>query len=104
MLPAVLDPWAAQALYQAADLAAKFPGSKVWLVSVGRKAKLQQVMMTIAQRVHFEFVPVDATASGFADAHAMAGLLAETVQGIAELDGSDCWCSAVGNRLPVGPA
>jgi len=88
MLPAVLDPWAAHALYEAADLTAKFPGGKVWLVSIGPKAKLQQVMMTIAQRVRFEFVPVDATASGFADAHATAALLAETIRGIAELDRS----------------
>ena len=99
MLPAILDPWAAHALYEAADLASKVPGSKVWLVSVGPKAKLQQVMMTIAQRVSFEFVPVDASASGFADAHATAALLAETIQGIAGLDRRAFSCSAVGNRL-----
>ena len=88
MLPAILDPWAAHALYEAADLASRFPGSKVWLVSVGPKAKLQQVMMTIAQKVSFEFVPVDASASGFADAHATAAVLAETIQGIPGLDRS----------------
>jgi len=44
--------------------------------------------MTMAQRVRFEFVPVDATASGFADAHATAALLAETIRGIAELNRS----------------
>jgi len=82
MLPAVLDPWAAHALYEAADLASKVAGSKVWLVSVGPKAKLQQVMMTIAQRVSFELVPVDSSASGFADAHPTAALLAETIQSI----------------------
>ena len=86
MLPAVLDPWAAHALYEAADLASKAAGSKVWLVSVGPKAKLQQVMMTIAQRVSFELVAVDSSASGFADAHSTAALLAETIQGIAGLD------------------
>ena len=53
MLPAVLDPWAAAGLYEAANLAAKHPGSKVWLVSLGPKAKLQQVMMTVAQKVPF---------------------------------------------------
>jgi electron transfer flavoprotein beta subunit len=53
---------------------------------VGPKAKLQQVMMTIAQRVPFELVPVDSSASGFADSHATAALLAETIQGIAGLD------------------
>ena len=49
MLPAVLDPWAGHALYEAAELAKSAPGSKVWLVSFGPKAKLQQVMMTVAQ-------------------------------------------------------
>jgi electron transfer flavoprotein beta subunit len=88
MLPAVLDPWAAHALYEAGDLASKVAGSKIWLVSVGPKAKLQQVMMTIAQRVSFELVPVDASASGFADAHATAALLAETIQSIPGLDRS----------------
>ena len=88
MLPAILDPWAAHALYEAADLASKVADSKIWLVSVGPKAKLQQVMMTIAQRVSFELVPVDSSASGFADAHATAALLAETIQGIPGLDRS----------------
>jgi len=86
MLPAVLDPWAAHALYEAANLASKVTGSKVWLVSVGPRAKLQQVMMTIAQRVSFELVAVDSSASGFADVHSTAALLAETIQGITGLD------------------
>ena len=90
MLPAVLDPWAAHALYEAANLASKAAGSnsKVWLVSVGPKAKLQQVMMTIAQKVSFELVPVDSSASGFADAHATAALLADAIQSIPGLDRS----------------
>ncbi|MGB9073145.1 MAG: hypothetical protein WCC22_10805 [Terriglobales bacterium] len=86
MLPAILDPWAAHALYEAAHLASRAAGSKVWLVSVGPKAKLQQVMMTVAQKVSFELVPVDASGSGFADAHATAALLAETIQAIPGLD------------------
>ena len=88
MLPAVLDPWASHALYEAASLAANAPGSKVWLVSVAPKAKLQQVMMTIAQKVSFELVPIDAPASGFADAHAVAAILSGAIQGIAGLDRS----------------
>jgi electron transfer flavoprotein beta subunit len=88
MLPAILDPWAAHALYEAANLASKVAGSKVWLVSVGPKTKLQQVMMTVAQKVSFELVPVDASGSGFADAHATAAVLAETIQAIAGLDRS----------------
>ena len=88
MLPAVLDPWASHALYEAANLAAQAAGSKVWLVSVASKAKLQQVMMTVAQKAGFELVPVDAPASGFADAHAVAGILAETIQSIVGLDRS----------------
>jgi electron transfer flavoprotein beta subunit len=86
MLPAVLDPWASHALYEAANLAAHAPGSKVWLVSAAPKAKLQQVMMNVAQKAGFELVPVDAPASGFADAHAVAKILAEAIQGIAGLD------------------
>src|SRR5215469_18127906 len=72
VLPAVLDPWAASALYEAACLAQKNPGSKLWLVSLGPKAKLQQVMMTVAQKVAFEFVPIDGPIGGFADAYVTA--------------------------------
>lgn len=86
MLPAVLDPWAASALYEAANLAAKHPGSKVWLVSLGPKAKLQQVMMTIAQKVSFELVAIDAPAGGFADAHGTAAALADAIGAIPGLD------------------
>ena len=86
MLPAVLDPWAGHALFEAANLARKTPGSKVWLVSLGAKAKLQQVMMTVAQKVSFELVPVDGPIGGFTDAHTTASALAET---IAQLPGLD---------------
>src|SRR5678815_2609182 len=65
MLPAVLDPWASHALYEAANLAKNVPGSKVWLVSLGSKVKLQQVMMTVAQKVPFELIAIDGSASGF---------------------------------------
>src|SRR6516162_3000881 len=82
MLPAVLDPWAASALYEAANLAAKNSGSKVWLVSLGPKAKLQQVLMTIAQKVSFELVAVDGPIGGFTDAHATASVLADTINAI----------------------
>ena len=88
MLPAVLDPWASHALYEAANLASKIPGSKVWLVSLGPKAKLQQVMMNVAQKVAFELVPVDGPASGFADAHVTAAVLADAINAIPELDKS----------------
>lgn len=88
MLPSVLDPWAASALYEAANLVSKTSGSKLWLVSLGAKAKLQQVMMTIAQKVSFELVAIDSTATGFADAQATAVALAEAVEGIAGLDRS----------------
>ena len=81
MLPAVLDPWAAHALYEAANLASHASGSKVWLVSAAPKAKLQQVMMNVAQKANFELVPIDVPANGFADAHAVAALLADAVQG-----------------------
>ena len=86
MLPAVLDPWASHALYEAANLAGRFPGSKVWLVSLGPKAKLQQVMMTIAQKVSFELVAVDSPGGGFVDSHPVAELLANAIDSIPDLD------------------
>ena len=85
-LPAVLDPWAACALYEAAALAAKNPSSKVWLVSLGPKAKLQAVMMTVAQKVSFELVPIDGPIGGFPDAHATAAALADAITSIQGLD------------------
>ncbi len=86
VLPAVLDPWAACALNEAANLAAKNPGSKLWLVSLGPKAKLQQVMMTVAQKVAFELVPIDGPIGGFPDAHSTAAVLAETIAALPGLD------------------
>jgi electron transfer flavoprotein beta subunit len=86
LLPAVLDPWAASALYEAANLAAKRPGSKVWLVSLGPKGKLQQLMMTIAQKASFELVPIDGPIGGFTDAHATAAVLADAIAAIPGLD------------------
>jgi electron transfer flavoprotein beta subunit len=86
VLPAVLDPWAASALYEAAHLAAGNPGSKLWLVSLGPKAKLQQVMMTVAQKVAFELVPIDGPIGGFPDAYATAAVLSETIAALSGLD------------------
>lgn len=88
MLPAVLDPWSGHALYEAANLATRCPGSKIWLVIAAPKAKLQQVMMNVAQKASFDLVPVDASANGFADAHAVAKILSEAIQSIAGLDNS----------------
>ena len=56
MLPSVLDPWAACALYEAASLAKQRAGSTVTLVALGPKAKLQQLMMTVAQKAPFQLV------------------------------------------------
>ncbi|MGA3125909.1 MAG: hypothetical protein ABSD13_04275 [Candidatus Korobacteraceae bacterium] len=86
ILPAVLDPWAACALYEAANLAAKHAGSKVWLVSLGPKAKLQQVMMTVAQKVPFELVVIDGPLGGFTDAHSTAAVLAEAIAALPGLE------------------
>jgi electron transfer flavoprotein beta subunit len=88
MLPAVLDPWAAHALFEASHLASKHPGSKVWLVSLGPKAKLQQLMMSIAQKVPFELVAVDGSASGFTDSFEVAEALAAAIEKIPGLDRS----------------
>jgi electron transfer flavoprotein beta subunit len=86
MLPAVLDPWAGHALFEAGHLAQQHPGSKVWLVALGPKAKLQQVMMTVAQKTPFELVALDGPASGFTDSFETASALADAVSGIAGLD------------------
>jgi electron transfer flavoprotein beta subunit len=86
MLPAVLDPWASHALYEAARLAKAVAGSKVWLVSLGPKAKLQQVMMTVAQKVPFELVALDGPAGGFTDAMEVAPILAQAIRSITGLD------------------
>jgi electron transfer flavoprotein beta subunit len=88
MLPAVLDPWAGHALYEAAHLAKTAPGSKVWLVSLGPKAKLQQVMMTIAQKVPFELVALDGPGGGFTESSDVAVALADAIQAIPGLDRS----------------
>jgi electron transfer flavoprotein beta subunit len=86
VLPAVLDPWAACALYEAARLAASVAGSKVWLVSLGPKAKLQQVMMTVGQKAAFDFVPIDGPIGGFGDAHSTAAALADAIAALPGLD------------------
>lgn len=88
MLPAVLDPWAGHALFEAANLAKNHPGSKVWLVSLGPKAKLQQLMMSIAQKVTFELVVLDGPAGGFSDPCEVAAALAGGIEAIPGLDRS----------------
>jgi electron transfer flavoprotein beta subunit len=88
MLPAWLDPWAGHALFEAASLAKQHPGSKVWLVSLGPKAKLQQVMMTVAQKAPFELVALDGPAGGFTEPAETAAILAETMAALPGLDRS----------------
>jgi len=86
MLPAILDPWAAHALYEGANLVKQVAGSSLWLVSMAPKAKLQQVMMTVAQKVPLQLVAVDGPSSGFADAHQTATTLAAAVRTIPGID------------------
>jgi electron transfer flavoprotein beta subunit len=88
MLPSVLDPWAAHALFEAAHLAKSCEGSKVWLVSLAPKARLQQLMMSVAQKVPFELVAIDGPASGFTDAYEVATALASAIEKIPGLDRS----------------
>jgi electron transfer flavoprotein beta subunit len=88
MLPAVLDPWAGHALYEAAHLARTRAGTRVWLVSLAPKAKLQQVMMTIAQKAAFELVALDGPGNGFSDSGEVAAFLADAIQAIPGLDRS----------------
>jgi electron transfer flavoprotein beta subunit len=96
MLPSVLDPWAAHALYEAAHLAKSTTDSKVWLVSLGPKARLQQLMMNIAQKVPFELVALDGPAGGFTDAYEVAAVLADAIEKIDGLDRS--WLLLFGGR------
>lgn len=86
MLPSVLDPWAACALYEAAALAKKRPGTRVVLVSLGPKQKLQQLMMNVAQKAPFELVAVNAPAGGFTDAAETSAALAAAIKTIPNLD------------------
>jgi electron transfer flavoprotein beta subunit len=86
MLPAVLDPWAGHALYEAANLAKNSPGSKVWLVSLAPKAKLQQVMMTMAQKAPFELIALDGPGGGFTDPIDVSAALASAIAAIPGLD------------------
>src|SRR3990172_8195968 len=88
MLPAVLDPWAGHALYEAAHLAKAHEGSTVWLASLAPKAKLQQVMMTVAQKASFELVAVDGPSSCFTDGSSVAAALADAIRAIPGLDRS----------------
>jgi electron transfer flavoprotein beta subunit len=86
MLPHILDPWVWNALFEAADLAKRLAGTKVWLVSLSPKAKLQQVMMSMAQKAPFELVALDGPATGFSDASECASYLADAIQAIPGLD------------------
>jgi electron transfer flavoprotein beta subunit len=88
MLPAVLDPWASHGLYESANLCRSVPGSKLFLVSLGPKTKLQQVMMIVAQKVPFELIALDGPSAGFTDSHEVAAALAEAILGIPGLDKS----------------
>ncbi len=88
MLPSVLDPWASHALYEAASLAKKIAGTKVYLVSLGPKAKLQQLMMTVAQKVPFELIALDGSAGGFTDATEVSAALAAAIESIPGVDKS----------------
>jgi electron transfer flavoprotein beta subunit len=86
MLPHIFDPWAAHALYEAGHLARQAAGSKVYVVSLAPKAKLQQVMMTVAQKLPFELIALDGTGGGFSDSATVAAALAEAIRGIVGLD------------------
>lgn len=86
MLPSVLDPWASHSLYEAANLAKKIPGTKVYLATLGPKAKLQQLMMTVAQKVPFDLVAVDGSASGFTDPVEVSKALVSAIEAIPGLN------------------
>src|ERR1035438_5453875 len=60
----------------------------IGFMQTGTKAKLQQVMMTVAQKAPFELVALDGPASGFTDSFETAAALAAAIAGIAGLDRS----------------
>ncbi len=116
MLPHVVDPWAGHALYEAANLAKQNAGSKVYFVCLAPKAKLQQVMMTVGQRVALELIAVDAPGGGFSDSYETAAALAAAIEAIPGLDrarlllfggwesasrGAGCTLQAIGERLGI---
>jgi electron transfer flavoprotein beta subunit len=86
MLPAILDPWVQSALWEAAALAKSVPGSKVTLLSLAPKGKMQQVLMTLAQKAPFELCALDAPAGGFTDAFETAERLAAAISALPGLD------------------
>ena len=86
LLPAIFDPWAATALYEAAHLARQAEGTRLWVVSLAPKAKTQQVMMSLAQKAPFELVLLDGPAHGFTDAHETAMFLAEAIEALPGLE------------------
>ncbi len=88
MLPAVFDPWAGHALFEAAHLAKQQPGSTITVVSLAPKAKLQQVMMTIAQKLPFQLVALDGPGGGFTDSVSVAKALAEAIAALPDVDRS----------------
>lgn len=88
MLPNVFDPWAGHALYEAANLAKNQPGSTIKVVSLGPKAKLQQVMMTVAQKLPFELIALDGPGGGFTDAVSVSKALADAIAAIPGFDKS----------------
>jgi electron transfer flavoprotein beta subunit len=88
MLPNVFDPWAIHGLFEAGHIARQNPGSKVYVVMLGAKAKLQQVMMTVAQKLAFDLIPLDGPGGGFVDAAETAAALAAAIEAVPGLDKS----------------
>ena len=81
------------------------PGSQVWLVSLGPKAKLQQVMMSVAQKVPFQLVVADGSASGFVDSYETAKVLADTIDmALPDWINPSCCFSAAGSLPRAVPA
>jgi hypothetical protein len=97
VLPAVLDPWAASALYEAAP---------------GREESRQQALAGLARSQgqaaagdddrgaegRFELVPIDGPIGGFPDAHSTAAALADAIAAFPDSTASGCCSSAGGNR------
>lgn len=91
LLPMILDPMSAKALYKAKELIGSFDNeSKIYLVCSGKKNKVQQMLMKEAQKLEFELVLIDNDyINGFNDSLETAKALANAIRNIPEIDTSN---------------
>jgi len=102
VLPAVLDPWAASALYEAAALATKNPGQQALAGLARPKAKLPAGDDDRRPEGRLRAGSIDGPIGGFPDAHSTAAVLAETIAAIPVSTAQSSCSSAAGNAATRG--